>query len=292
METIENSPVKFNFNYNSRKGIKCDSIGASIFTLKRYGLFKRQYPPTTMETFLFFILDMLDRKRPPWASLWFQPLPIDYETKEHFRGINFLTLRANNSSLCPYWLAESYITENNIQPKEREKGTPVLSRKEKNGAIRLEYYFNLEQLKDVSIPECKRPAKPGYEIIEPIIDFFYPIKKHDDFTFKEDDFVNQDYYIYHVFQYLCYNWYCQEYGRDIPFKPELCNKDTLVFRIGAALLAAYCRISTPYFSILAYELNSWKMLLIGEPGSLLQAVSKAMKMYDSVMDSISLEKAS
>ncbi|MCK4761771.1 MAG: DUF1738 domain-containing protein [Candidatus Aminicenantes bacterium] len=240
-----------------------------------------------------FFIGKLEQKIVPWHAVWCQPWPMDYRTKKEFRGVNFFLLRSNTTGFCPYWLPRSYLKDKEIQPKEGEKGTPVIIKKDR--VPQIETFYNIKQLQNFDMPEIKKPKRYPPEITaDKVFEYFKDIKKYDDFDFKIEDFKGQDpdHFYYLLFQYFVFNRYCREYKKETPFKPDIYDKETLIFKIGAAFLAAYCRISTPYYSMSGLELNKWKMLLMEDKNAIFEAAAIALKMYDSFVSTIELKQAS
>ena len=169
-----------------------------------------------------FFIGKIDEGFIPWAASWCQPCPVKYLNKEEFRGLNFFMLRSNYAGFCPYWVPRSHLIKEDIKVKKGEKGTPVILKKD--GLSFIEQFFNLEQLYNFDLPRTAPPVKPPVEKgVEKVLDYFKDFKKCDDFNYKIEDFNGQDhdFYYYLLFQYFCYNWYCQEYNESFAFKPDL-----------------------------------------------------------------------
>jgi hypothetical protein len=240
-----------------------------------------------------YFIRKIENKIIPWYANWCQPWPVDYLNREPFRGINGFLLRSNYSGFCPYWLPESHVDKKGILPRRGEKGTPVILKKD--GVSCIETFFNLEQLVNIEKPAIKKPVKPAInEVIAPVRDFFQNFKTHDDFNYTIADFKGQDpdFYVYLLFQYYCYNWYCETYKKELSFTPCRHNKETLIYQIGASFLAAYCLISTPFYSTNGYDRNLWKMLLQGDCNAIYEATAVALKMVDAFLAAVEMRKAS
>ena len=240
-----------------------------------------------------YLIRKIDEKIIPWYANWCQPWPVDYLSREPFRGINLFLLRSNYCGFCPYWLPESHIDKKGIAIRKGERGTPVILKKD--GVSYIERFFNLEQLHNVEIPVIKQPVKPAVEeVTAPVLDFFRDFKTYDKFNYTLKDFTGRDtdFYYYLLFQYNCFNWYCDTYKKELSFKPGRHNKETLIYQVGAAFLASYGRISTPFYSIDGYDRNLWKMLLMSDKTTIFDATAIALKMYDAFLEAVEMKKAS
>jgi len=240
-----------------------------------------------------YFIRKIENKVIPWYATWCQPWPVNYVDREPFRGINGFLLRSNYCGFCPYWVSESHIDEKEITIRKRERGTPVILKKE--GEHCIEYVYNMRQLEGVAMPAIKKPEKPpAQEEAARVFSFFRDYKSHDDFNYTLDDFTGQDpdFFYFLMFQYFCYTWYCETYQKELSFKPDQHNKETLIYQIGAALLASYCRISTPFYSISGYDRNLWKMLLMSDCNVIFNATAIALKMFDAFLAAAEMKKAS
>jgi hypothetical protein len=241
-----------------------------------------------------FFISKLEEKFIPWGASWCRPWPVNYETREVFRGLNFFMLRSNHAGFCPYWVPEPFLIKNNIKLKKGEKSTPVILKKE--GVSYIERFFNIDQLKFFDMPAIdNKPVKPAIkDVTGKIFEFFGDLKEYDEFKYSMNDFKGQDpdYYYYLLFQYCCYNWYCQTYNKNLSFKPEQHNKETLIYQVGASLLASYCRISTPNYSSKGLERNRWEMLLMGDKNVIFDVTKIALTMYDAFFEAAEMKKAS
>jgi len=241
-----------------------------------------------------FFIRKLDEKLIPWGAPWCRPWPVDYRNREPFRGINFFMLRSNYVGFCPYWLPESYLVKHNIKRKKGENGTPAILKND--AGLYIEKFFNIDQLACFDMPVIdKDPVKPAVDEIEDkILNFFGYLDEHDEFKYTVADFEgqDQDYYYYLLFQYCCYNWYCETYKKELSFKPDQHNKETLIYRLGGSLLASYWLISTPFYSGNGYDRNLWKMLLMSDKNIIFEATGIALNMYDAFLEAAEMKKAS
>ena len=241
-----------------------------------------------------FFISKLNEKFIPWGASWCRPWPVDYRSRELFRGVNFFMLRSNHAGFCPYWLPESYLVKHDIKRKKGEKGTPAILKND--NSLYIEQFFNIDQLESFNMPVIdNKPIKPAIEEIEDmILNFFGHLKGHDEFKYTIDDFKGQDpdYYYYLLFQYCCYNWYCETYKKELSFKPDQHNKETLIYQLGACLLASYCRISTPFYKGNGYDRNLWKMILMSDENVIFDATGVALIMYDAFLEAVEMQKAS
>jgi len=240
-----------------------------------------------------YFIRKIDEKIIPWYANWCQPWPVNYVDREPFRGVNVFLLRSNYCGFCPYWLPESHIKKKGISPRKGERPTPVILKKD--GEHVIEHFFNLEQLVNVEMPKIKQPVKPPIkEVIAPVFDFFRDFNPHDEFKYSIENFKgwDTDFYYYLLFQYCCFNWYCETHKKELSFKPGQHTKEALIYQVGASFLASYCRISTPFYSINGYDRNLWKMLLMSDFSVIFDATAAALNMYDAFLDAAEMRKAS
>jgi antirestriction protein ArdC len=234
----------------------------------------------------------LEAKIIPWYAAWCTPWPIDLLNERPFRGVNFFLVRSRQRGFCPYWWPCSYLIQNKIKVRKGEKG--VLAILKKDGESNIEMFYRVDQLEDAALPKIEKPVKPpAEEGMKIVFDYFQEYLKYDRYNPRMADFYDEDHYYYMLFQYYCYSWYCHTYNEALSFNPEVQDKQALIYRLGASMLAAFCRISTFYYYEPEFkERSGWIKLLKGDENIIFDATTAALKMYEPFLQSVEMKKAS